>query len=262
MIRDHQTSPRPARRPVLIRFSVLLLSLAIWLGGAQAGIAAEFSPAQRAEIVVILRDALRKDPSILRDAIEAMRADETRTQAENARAAIAASRADLNNAADFVLGNPRGDVTIVEFFDVRCGYCRKLQPAMEELLRTDPNVRLVLKDLPILGPPSVLGARALLAAQSQGGYGKLYPVLMAQAAPPTKDSIRADAQRLGLDADRLLREMDSTAVSARIDANLALAAKLGIQGTPAMVIGDVMIPGAVDVAELQQSVQQARAVRR
>ena len=152
--------------------------------------------------------------------------------------------------------------SVVEFFDVRCGYCRKLQPAMAELLRSDPNVRLVLKDLPILGPASVLGSKALIAAQSQGGYAKLRDLLMTQAAPPTVESIRADAQRLGLDADRLLREMDSPAVAKRIEANLALAARLGIQGTPAMVVGDVLIPGAVDVAELQQSVQQARATRR
>lgn len=240
---------------------IALITIA-WLLSASVGIAAEFSPAQRTEIVTILRDALRKDPSILREAIEAMRADENRAQAEAARAAIAATRAELISPADYVAGNPKGDVTVVEFFDVRCGYCRKLQPAMAELLRGDPNIRLVLKDLPILGPASVLGSRALLAAQSQGGYGKLRDVLMTQGAPPTKDSIRADAQRLGLDADRLLREMDSPGVAARIEANLALAARLNIQGTPAMVIGDVLIPGAVDVAELQQSVQQARAARR
>ena len=241
--------------------AIAMITIA-WLLSATTGIAAEFSSAQRAEIVNILRDALRKDPSILREAIEAMRADEGRAQAESARAAIAATRAELTNPVDYVASNPKGDVTVVEFFDVRCGYCRKLQPAMAELLRSDPNVRLVLKDLPILGPASVLGSKALIAAQSQGGYAKLRDLLMTQAAPPTVESIRADAQRLGLDADRLLREMDSPAVAKRIEANLALAARLGIQGTPAMVVGDVLIPGAVDVAELQQSVQQARATRR
>ncbi len=238
--------------------SVMMVCMAV-TGPTQA---AEFSAAQRAEVIAILRDALRSDPSILRDAIEAMRSDEARQQAEAARNAISAARSELIGAADHVVGNPRGDVTVVEFFDVRCGYCRKLQPAMAELLRRDPNVRLVLKDLPILGPPSVLGARALLAAQSQNGYEKLREALMTQAGTPTRESIRGEAQRLGLDADRLLREMDSATVSARIEANLALAARLGIQGTPAMVIGDVLIPGAVDVAELQQAVQQARVARR
>jgi protein-disulfide isomerase len=242
-------------------FACALLALTA-IVARPAAKAAEFTPAQRAEVVEILRDALRKDPSILRDAIEAMRADETRAQAEGARTAIAAVRGELINAADPVLGNPKGDVTVVEFFDVRCGYCRKMHPAMTELLRTDPNVRLVLKDLPILGAASVMGSKALLAAQAQGGYAKLYEVLMAQAAAPTRDSLRADAQRLGLDADRLLREMDSPAVAARIEANLALATKLGVQGTPALVVGDVLIPGAIDLADLQQTVQQARAAGR
>jgi len=242
-------------------FACALLALTAILA-RQPAKAVEFTPAQRAEVVEILRDALRKDPSILRDAIEAMRADETRAQAEGARAAIAAVRGELINTADPVFGNPQGDVTVVEFFDVRCGYCRKLHPAMTELLRTDPNVRLVLKDLPILGAASVLGSKALLAAQAQGGYAKLYETLMTQAAAPTRESLRTDAQRLGLDADRLLRDMDSPAIAARIEANLALATKLGVQGTPAMVIGDVLIPGAIELADLQQTVQQARAARR
>jgi protein-disulfide isomerase len=249
-------------RNFLPRLLAAALVLLAGMAAAPAARAAEFSLAQRAEIVEILRDALRKDPSILRDAIEAMRTDETRAQAEGARAAIAAVRGELITAADPVLGNPKGDVTVVEFFDVRCGYCRKMHPAMTELLRTDPNVRLVLKDLPILGAASVMGSKALLAAQAQGGYAKLYEVLMAQAAAPTRDSLRADAQRLGLDADRLLREMDSPAIAARIEANLALATKLGVQGTPALVVGDVLIPGAIDLADLQQTVQQARAAGR
>ncbi len=239
-----------------------LLALLLLLGMAGTVRAAEFTPAQRAEIIDILREALRKDPTILRDAVEAMRSEEARQQAEGTRNAIHAAQTELNNAADQVIGNPRGDVTVVEFFDVRCGYCRKLEPAMAELLRRDPNVRLVLKDLPILGPASVLGARALLAAQSQNGYEKLRGALMSQAAAPTLETIRADAKRLGLDAERLVREMDSPAVAARIDANLSLATRLGIQGTPAIVIGEVLIPGAVDVAELQQAVQQTRAARR
>lgn len=239
----------------------LLLSLVAAPAAAPA-LAAEFTPAQRAEIVEILRDALRKDPSILRQAVEAMQADEARGQEEAARAALAAERAQLIDPSDPVGGNPKGDVTIVEYFDVRCGYCRRLQPTMAELLKTDRNVRLVFKDLPILGPGSVVGAKALLAAQSQGGYEKLREVLMKGAAEPTRENIRADAQKLGLDAERLLREMESPAIQARINANMAQAQRLGIRGTPAMVIGDTLIPGAVDIAELRQAVAQARSAAR
>lgn len=223
---------------------------------------AEFSPAQRAEILEILRDALRKDPSILRQAIEALQADETRTQEEAARTALAAERAKLIDPADPVGGNANGDVTIVEFFDIRCGYCRRMEPVMTDLLRQDRNIRRVYKDLPILGPASVLGAKALLAAQSQGGYEKLRDILMKTTAEPTRESLRAEAQKLGLDGEKLLRDMESPAVQARINANLAQAQRLGIRGTPAMIIGDALIPGAVDLAEMRKSVAAARVLPR
>lgn len=233
--------------------ALLLLALAPF-----TALAAEFTPAQRAEIVEILREALRKDPSILRQAVEAMQADETRSQEEAARAALAAERPRLVDPNDPISGNPKGDVTIVEYFDVRCGYCRKLEPTMADLLRQDRNVRVVHKDLPILGPGSTLGARALLAAQAQGGYDKLRAVLMTSGPEPTRDNIRAEAGKLGLDADKLLRDMDSPSVTARINANLAQSQRLGIRGTPALVIGDQLIPGAIDIAELREAVATAR----
>jgi protein-disulfide isomerase len=240
-------------RILLRALALLLLAFAPF-----TALAAEFTPAQRAEIVEILREALRKDPSILREAVAAIQADEARGQDEAARAALVAERSRLVDPNDPVGGNPKGDVTIVEYFDVRCGYCRKLEPAMAELLRQDRNVRLVYKDLPILGPGSTLGAKALLAAQVQGGYEKLRAVLMTSAPEPTRDNIRAEAVKLGLDADKLLRDMDSPSVAARIAANLAQSNRLGIRGTPAMVIGDVMIPGAIDIAELREAVAAAR----
>lgn len=244
--------------PVIARLSLIIL-----LAGAPTVlVAAEFSPAQRAEMVEILREALRKDPSILRQAIEALQADEGRAQEEASRAALAAERSSLVDPADQVAGNPKGDVTIVEFFDVRCGYCRRMEPAMTELLRQDRNVRLIYKDLPILGPASVLGAKALIAAQAQNGYEKLRDALMKSNAEPTRDNLRAEAQRLGLDGDKILRDMDSPAVQARITANLALAQRLAIRGTPAMIIGDTVIPGAVDLAELQKTVALARSAVR
>ena len=126
--------------------------------------AGEFTPSQRAEIVQIVRDALKQDPSILRDAVTALQAEDGDRQQASSRAAIAAAGDKLVDAADPTGGNPKGDVTIVEFFDTRCPYCRKLEPAMADLLARDHGVRLVYKDLPILGPASVLGSKALLAA--------------------------------------------------------------------------------------------------
>jgi len=219
--------------------------------------AGEFTPAQRAEIVQILRDALRQNPSILRDAVKALQTDD----GERQRAAITGMKDKLVDAADPVGGNPRGDVTIVEFFDTRCPYCRKLEPAMAELLARDRGVRLVYKDLPILGPESVLGSKALLAAQKQGGYEKLREAIMAAPPQTTKATIQEAAQRAGLDWRRLEHDMDDPAIQSRIAANLQLARSIGIEGTPALVIAGDLIPGAVDLPELREAVRKARAAK-
>ncbi len=223
--------------------------------------AAEFTPAQRAEIVQILREALKQDPSILRDAVSALRADDGDRQREASRAAIAQARDALLDPADPVGGNPSGDVTIVEFFDTRCPYCRRLEPTMADLLARDHGVRLIYKDLPILGPASTLGSRALLAAQRQGGYEKLRTAIMAAPPETTKDTVKAAAQRLGLDWPRLERDMEDAAIQARLDANVKLAQSIGIEGTPALIIGGNLIPGAVDLAELRKAVAAARAAQ-
>ncbi|MGC5198772.1 DsbA family protein, partial [Aphanothece microscopica] len=127
-----------------------------------------FTAVQRAEILAILRQALREDPSLIRDALAGLDEADRRERAQAQREAIVQQAAALfRDPADPAKGNPQGDLTIVGFFDARCGYCKQMHPAMQALLRRDPNIRVVLKDLPILGPASVVASRALLAAQRQ-----------------------------------------------------------------------------------------------
>jgi protein-disulfide isomerase len=243
-----------ARRPLAAVFLACLT-----LTASPGARAASFTPEQRSEIVAILREALRSDPSILRDAVQALRADEGVQQDRAARAAVAQDRDALAaDPADPVAGNPAGDVTVVEFYDTRCPYCRRMAPTMDALLRAEPGVRLVYKDLPVLGPTSLLEARALLAAQRQGGYLRLQEALMHAAAPSTPEGIRAEVEREGLDGDRLLRDMGDPAVAARLEANAKLARDLAIEGTPALVIGERLIPGAVDLATLRAAVAETR----
>jgi protein-disulfide isomerase len=217
------------------------------------------SARQRQEVVEVLRQALRQDPSILREAIVAMQAAEEDNRATAQRSAIA-THADalLRNAADPVKGNPQGNVTLVEFFDARCGYCKILHPTMQQLLQADPNIRVVMKDLPILGPNSVVASRALLAAQRQGKYVQFQDALMRLRGEPTEAVLKTEAERVGLDWARLRRDMEDPAIAQRLEANVALAQALSIQGTPALVIGDTLVPGAVDLATLQQLVAKAR----
>jgi protein-disulfide isomerase len=220
---------------------------------------APFDAVQRAAIVEIVRNALKTDPTILRDAIAALQADDTRVQEAAARIAVATSRPALTQQpTDPQTGNPSGDVTMVEFYDVRCPYCRTMLPTMSQLLARDHGIRLVLKDLPILGPGSVLGARALLAAQRQGLYLQ-YQVAIMQGPPDvTETTLRTQAQSVGLDWARLQHDMADPAIQQRLDANLALAQALHIEGTPAIVLGDRVLPGAMQLADLQQAVAGAR----
>ncbi len=218
----------------------------------------EFAPSQRQEIVGVLRDALRSDPSILRDALVALQADDARRQDQATRDVLGLLAPRLADPADPVAGNPFGDVTVVEFFDTRCPYCRRMLPVMADLLHADPKVKLVLKDLPILGNASQLESRALLAAQRQGGYFKLHDAIMAASAPPSRDTLRADAERVGLDGGRLLRDMDDPAIKDRLANNLDLAKQIGIDGTPAFVVGTRLIAGAAELPDLQRAVDEAR----
>lgn len=253
------------------RLRCIILTGAVFLAGTALPLAAAvaqspFTPAQRDAIVQILREALKQDPTILRDAVVALQADDARRQEAATSSAIAAARATMVDQADPTAGNPRGDLTIVEFFDTRCPYCRAIDATVEHLLAQDHGVRLVYKDMPVLGLASMLGAKALLAAQRQearvpGAYEKLRTGIMHGNAAPTEAGIRAEAEKIGLDWARLRHDMDDPEIQARLQRNISVAKQIGVRGTPGIVIGNSLVEGAVELAELQQSVAAARAAR-
>ncbi|MDB5414310.1 MAG: disulfide bond formation protein DsbA [Rubritepida sp.] len=228
-----------------------LVALGALLPGA--AMAQALSPEQRAEVLQLMRQTLREDPSILREAMAGLEQSEQAERATAQTRAIAQySEALFRDAGDPVKGNPQGTVTLVEFFDARCGYCKQLHPATDQLLQRERDVRIVLKDLPILGPSSVVASRMLLAAQRQGQYVPLYDALMRLREEPGEAVLRREADRLRLDWARLRRDMEDPAIQARITRNLELARGLDIQGTPALIIGTTMVPGAINLAELQR----------
>ncbi len=240
------------RRAILLAATLLFSAPAI---AAEPG----FTPEQRQQIIQIVRDALKTDPSILRDAVVALRADSEAHEEADSKARIGASEHALTAAAgDPVAGNPRGDVTLVEFYDPRCPYCRRMLPAIQALIQHDPKLRVVYKDIPVLGPASVLETRAILAAQRQGGYEKMQVALMSNPAQPTDALIRETAKSLGLDPAKLAADMNGPSVTHQIDANLALAHELKVEGTPVWIVGDSFIPGAVDQAALESAITAAR----
>lgn len=222
-----------------------------------------FSESQRAEIERIIAELLKRDPKILRDALAALEADDARAQAAAAQGAIAMNRDMLErNPADPVLGNPQGSLTIVEFSDYRCPYCRRSHPDVRRLLAEDASLRLVAKELPILGPGSVVMARAALAAQRQGKWQAANDRLIAFQGEPTEAAVVGTLVAIGLDEAKLRRDMADPSVAAQLQANLQLARLIGVSGTPAFVIGGQLQAGAMDLAELRQAVAAARVAQR
>ncbi|TQF76335.1 DsbA family protein [Elioraea sp. Yellowstone] len=221
-----------------------------------------FTPAQRAAIVEILREALRTDPTILADAIAAMQQAELEAERARGQAAIAAhAEALFRDPGDPWFGAVRPEVTLVEFTDYRCPYCRRMHPVVAELVARDPGVRVVVKEIPILGPASVTAARAALAAHAQGRFAPFHDALMRLRGEPDEAGLVQLAVEVGLDPARFRRDMESAEVMRRLNANLRLAQALGIQGTPAYVVGETLLPGAVPLERLREAVAAARAAR-
>ncbi|NHN88391.1 thioredoxin domain-containing protein [Acetobacter sp. LMG 1627] len=222
-----------------------------------------FTAAQRQEIVEIVRSALKQDPTILGDAITAMRAQGEAAQQAASLRAIHDNAGKLETSdTDVVLGNPHGSVTIVEFYDPRCPYCRKVLPIIDKLVADEPDLRLVEKVIPVLGPNSQLEAQALLAAARQNGYMKFQHALMTNSEAPSIEHIRAVATSVGLDAARLETDMKGAEVGALLRSNLELARKVGVDGTPTFIVGEkTIIPGAASESDLRAAIAAARKAK-
>ncbi|WP_374443925.1 DsbA family protein [Stella sp.] len=239
---------------------LLPLALAAFVAAASpAADAQSLSPQQRQEVEAVLRDYLKRNPEFLIEVLQAAEEKQQANQLARARDTIVAERRELTqNPADPVGGNPKGDVTIVEFFDYRCPYCKQVKPIVEQVLKQDRNVRVVYKEFPILGRDSVYASRAALAAMKQDKYLPFHHALMAYRGQLGEEAVMTVARQTGLDVERLKRDMDNPAVEQTIAANRALAERIGIRGTPAFIVGDDLVPGAVDPGSLKALVDKAR----
>jgi protein-disulfide isomerase len=201
-----------------------------------------------------------REPQVIYEAIQELQRRQQAEAATRQQAAIATNRSDIfRHAQDPVGGSPDGRVTLVEFFDYRCGYCRSMAGELRDMVATDRDLRFVFKELPVLGPESLVAARAGLAASRLDPvrYVDFHFALM-QSKELTEEAILDLASGHGFDPEALGREMDAPWVKAHIEETRALADKLGITGTPSFVIGDTLIPGAVAVAELAAKVAEER----
>jgi protein-disulfide isomerase len=221
--------------------------------------AAEIGPAQRQQIEAIIHEYLMKNPQVLIDAIKAAEDKLTHDADAKSSQAVKEHRQEVfDDPQTPIAGNPNGDVAIVEFFDYRCPYCKKVEPELEALLKEDPKLRLVLKEFPILGPVSMTAAHAAIAAQRQGKYDAFHDAMMTARGNITDDTVYQVARSVGLDVDKLKRDMASPEVDETVKKNMSLADTLDVHGTPAFIIGNHVVPGAIGLPELKKYVAEAR----
>lgn len=208
-----------------------------------------------------VRGYLLEHPEVIVDAVNVLRMREDAEEAERQHAVLAERAEALRYGPESpVGGNPDGDVTLVEFYDYKCPYCRQFYQQLIAVLAADPNVRVVFKEYPILGPESDVASRAALAAHDQGPeqFWALHRALMTAPGILDQDAVLQIAAEIGLDVDRLAIDMAQPSIDRRIRENRELAAAIGIRGTPELVIGDAIVPGYVDADEVLRLIAAAR----
>ncbi len=214
---------------------------------------------QQEEVRKLIKDYLLENPEIIADSIQALREkQQLRAEADASKALKDLKEQIFNDPETPVMGNPKGDVTMVEFFDYRCTYCKAVVDPLLDLVKADGKVRLVMKELPILGPDSVLASRAALAAKNQKKYDEIHRALMKVKGPLNEAAIMKAAAEAGVNVEKLKKDMESPAVEDQLKKNFQLAQALNISGTPAFVLEDRIIPGAVPANVLKQTIETVR----
>ncbi|MCA3446590.1 MAG: thioredoxin domain-containing protein [Rhodobacter sp.] len=222
----------------------------------------DMTPAERESFRAEVKAYLLENPEVLIEAMDVLTARQAELEAQNDAALLQKHAAEIfNDPASWVGGNPEGDITVVEFTDYRCGYCRKAYDEVAELVKSDGNIRFVVKEYPILGEESLISARFAIAVRQVGGdalYDKAHDALIRMRGDPTPDTLGKLARDLGLDPASILARMDSDEVAAVIAANRALGEQLQINGTPTFVINDTMVRGYVPLDGMREIVQAQR----
>ncbi len=221
--------------------------------------AQSFSDDQRTQIEGIIKDYLMKHPEVIQDVMSALDKKQQEAEAAKASAVIKDNNATLfNSPHQVVLGNPQGSTQVVEFFDYNCGFCKHALPDMLTLLKTNPDLKFVLKEFPVLGEGSIEAAHVAVAARMQDPTGKKYmdfhQKLLGGRGPADKAHALAAAKEVGFDMARIEKDLNSDEVKTTIDEDMKLADALGVNGTPSYIVGNQLVVGAVGLDELKQRI--------
>jgi protein-disulfide isomerase len=254
-------APARIKRMMGRRFMAAALAVLFALAGAAAPASAQQNETltEQAKMEQIIHDYLLAHPEVIIEAVDNYQKQQEKASAQKQAQAITDRREELQHTpGDPVVGSPSGDVTVVEFFDYRCPYCKAVAASFIDLYDKDGKVRLVLKEFPILGPESEFASKAALAAQKQGKYRELHLAMMSFKGKMTNDDVRQIAGKVGIDVARLEQDMQDPAIAEAINRNYALAEALGIKGTPAFIVGNELVPGAITAEEMQKRIAAAR----
>lgn len=219
-----------------------------------------FAADQKKEIESIVRSYLLEHPEILREMSEALEAkDRIAEEAVRSKALKENAAAIFKSDTDGIVGNPNGDVTVVEFLDYNCGWCKKSLTEISALIEKDKNVRVVIKEFPIFGAGSEFAAKAAKAAARQGKYWDLHQALFKHDGPVTEEVTLQLAEGVGLDMEKLKADMQDEKIAASISATQALAAAMQFGGTPAFIVDDKVFPGYVPQDALSSAIGEVRS---
>ncbi|HEY7300096.1 MAG TPA: DsbA family protein [Xanthobacteraceae bacterium] len=244
------------------RLTAPLFALSLLLPAAAS--AESFTPDQRTEIEKIVREYLISHPEVLQDVIAEMDKKQASEEAEKQRAAVSENQTQIFNSAHQVtIGNAKGDVTMVEFFDYNCAFCKRALSDMLNLMKADSKLRVVLKEFPVLGEGSKEAAQVAVAARMQdksGGkkYLEFHQKLLGGRGQADKARALAVAKEVGFDMGRLEKDMASPEVNSTIEENFKLAEAMGLNGTPSYVIGSDVLVGAVGLDALREKLNMTR----
>jgi protein-disulfide isomerase len=252
---------RPRKLETRMKFIALGFAAALAAAATSAAPAAradEFTPAQKQELGAFVRDYLVNNPSVLREAIEALdKHDKATAEAERQKTVASQSGPLFTSKYQATIGNPKASATLVEFFDYNCHYCKGALPDIGRLMKADPNLKLVLKDFPVLGPGSIEAAKVASAVRNQlpgDKFWAFHSKLLATHGPVGKAEALAVAKDLGLDMDKLAKDMESPDIQTGLDETMQLADSLQINGTPTFVLGQDVVVGAVGYDQLKDKV--------
>ncbi|MCP4394792.1 MAG: DsbA family protein [Alphaproteobacteria bacterium] len=229
---------------------------------ASSNPATAFTDAEETELNSIIKNYISNNPDVIIDSLNQSRMKEMAAARKKAQKDIKKYKTELHaDLSDPVIGNPNGDITLIEFFDYNCGYCKSVLPSIKKLIEQDKNIRIVFKEKPSLGATSFFATKAAIASIKQGKYFKFHQALMGAKGRLSEAKVMKIAQDIGLDTEKLSKDLNDPSVNKMIEKNQKLASKLGMRGVPAIIIEDQYFPGAMPLDAMVKEIKKIRDAR-